>query len=77
MLSSIASSLAAGRMEIAVNLEEIFTTGDCSKDVPLEWGDVVQIPQLHHLLNEAPGWLADIDREVLLRCCITNPSGIL
>jgi ankyrin repeat protein len=42
-----------GKAEIAVNLEEIFTNGDCSKDVPLEWGDVVQIPQRDHLLNSA------------------------
>jgi ankyrin repeat protein len=41
-----------GKEEIAVNLVEIFTNGDCSKDVPMEWGDVVQIPQLDHLLNE-------------------------
>jgi len=43
----------ATKTEINVNLDEILASGDCSKDVPLEWGDVVQIPQLDHPLTGA------------------------
>ena len=57
-----------GKEDIAVNLEDILSSGDSSKDVPLEWGDVVQIPQLDHLLNESPGWLPDKDRDGLIKC---------
>ena len=57
-----------GKEEITVNLQEILTTGDCSKDVPLEWGDVVQIPQLDHLLNQEPSPLPDEDRKTLTKC---------
>ena len=43
----------AAKTEINVNLDEILASGDCSKDVSLEWGDVVQIPQLDHPLTGA------------------------
>lgn len=33
------------KSEINVNLDEIFSSGDCSRDLTLQWGDVVQIPQ--------------------------------
>ena len=42
----------SAKAEINVNLDEILASGDCSKDVPLEWGDVIQIPQLDHPINE-------------------------
>lgn len=60
-----------GKEDIAVNLEDILSSGDSSKDVPLEWGDVVQIPQLDHLLNESqqglPEKLQDALRKLLQR----------
>jgi ankyrin repeat protein len=39
--------------EIAVDVEALITSNDCSKDVPLEWGDVVEIPERDRKLNEA------------------------
>ena len=57
-----------GKEEIAVDLEGILTNGDCSKDMPLEWGDVVQIPQLDHLLNATPEPLASVYAEALTNC---------
>jgi ankyrin repeat protein len=40
--------------EIGVDLEAAFTSGDCSKDVWLEWGDIVEIPEQDHKISE--GW---------------------
>jgi hypothetical protein len=38
--------------EMPVNVEELFK--DCAKDMRLEWGDVVDIPEKDHLASE--GW---------------------
>ena len=57
-----------GKEEINVNLAEILTSGDCSKDVPLEWGDVIQIPQSDHLLNQSSPPLDPAYREALIKC---------
>jgi len=54
--------------EIAVNLEDILSSADCSKDVPLEWGDVVQIPQMDHLLNEGQQGISGAYCDVLIKC---------
>jgi cytohesin len=43
---------SAKQTAINVNLEDILNTGDCSRDVWLEWGDVVEIPEADHPLNE-------------------------
>ena len=39
---------------IAVNLEEILKAGDCSKNIWLEWGDIVELPELDHPISQ--GW---------------------
>jgi hypothetical protein len=38
--------------EITVDLEAILQSGDCSKDIWLEWGDVIEIPEKDHKINE-------------------------
>jgi hypothetical protein len=38
--------------ERTVDLEPVLEQGDCSKDVPLTWGDVVEITEADHPLNE-------------------------
>ena len=44
-------------LERTVDLRPVFEAGDCSKDVRLEWGDVVDIPEADHPLNEKwPGF---------------------
>jgi hypothetical protein len=35
----------------SLNVSQIFKSGDCSKDVRLEWGDVVEIPEADHPIN--------------------------
>ena len=54
--------------EINVNLEEILKSADCSKDLSLEWGDIVQIGQLDHLVNEGWAGFSDEVRQNLANC---------
>lgn len=43
--------------EQKVDLSAAFDAGDCSKDVPLDWGEVVEVPQADHPLNQRwPGF---------------------
>jgi ankyrin repeat protein len=43
--------------EQVLDLRPVLEAGDCSKDVRLEWGDVVEIPEADHPLNEKwPGF---------------------
>ncbi len=37
--------------DIPVDVAALVAAGDCSKDVPLEWGDLVDIPDREHTLN--------------------------
>ena len=39
---------------INVNLEEILKAGDCTKNIWLEWGDIVELPELDHPISQ--GW---------------------
>ena len=54
--------------EILVDVEAISKTGDCGRDVPLEWGDVLEIPEKDHLVTDAPQELPQVTRELLARC---------
>jgi hypothetical protein len=40
---------------IAVNVEDILNSGDCSRDIWLEWGDIVEIPETDHPVGQR--WL--------------------
>src|SRR5262249_48942239 len=35
-----------------LDLESALNAGDCSKDIPLDWGDIVEIPESVHNVNE-------------------------
>jgi ankyrin repeat protein/N-acetylneuraminic acid mutarotase len=43
-----------GWQDQAVDLRPVLESGDCAKDARLSWGDVVEIPEADHPLNE--GW---------------------
>ena len=43
-------------------------TNDCSGDVPLEWGDQVEIPMADHLVTAVWGGLDGIQFETLNQC---------
>src|SRR5262249_36607287 len=45
----------SGWKEVSADVAAILNSGDCSRDVWLEWGDVVEIPETDHPINES--WL--------------------
>jgi hypothetical protein len=51
-----------------VDLGSGLISGDCSNDIPLEWGDVVEIPEADHLLSEAWPGFSTIELTNLLKC---------
>jgi ankyrin repeat protein len=51
---------------IAVNLLNATNGIDCSKDVPLEFGDVVVIPERDHPLGDQPVGLTDSQRDTIV-----------
>ncbi len=57
-----------GTNVIHVDLESVLDAGDCSKDVPLEWGDIVEIPEADHNVNESWMGLSDTARSTLRKC---------
>jgi cytohesin len=54
--------------EQTVDLGSGLISGDCSNDVPLEWGDVVEIPEADHPLSEAWPGFSTIELTNLLKC---------
>jgi ankyrin repeat protein len=54
--------------EFAVDLNEILESGDCSKNIRLEWGDIVMIPQLDHHVGEGWPGLTQFERDTLGKC---------
>ncbi|MCL5097493.1 MAG: ankyrin repeat domain-containing protein [Candidatus Omnitrophica bacterium] len=53
---------------IPVDLQAIFNSGDCTKDMWLDWGDDLEIPETDHKLNESwPGLPAKV-AEFLQKC---------
>ncbi len=51
------SSDFKGWQEQTVDLSPVVGSGDCSKNMPVEWGDVVEVPEADHPLNEPwPGF---------------------
>ncbi len=53
---------------IAVNATEILSSGDCSKDIPLNWGDVVEVPEADHPIADQWQGLSDQFASNLVRC---------
>lgn len=45
------TNASAKQTAINVNVEDIMSSGDCSRDVWLEWGDVVEIPEADHPID--------------------------
>jgi ankyrin repeat protein len=59
-----------------VNVAEIFQSGDCSKDVPLQPGDMVEIAkQEHKVADKWPG-LSDSELAVLNKCLLRTVQVI-
>ncbi len=54
--------------ERTIDLSAAFQSGDCSGDVPLEWGDVVEIPEADHPLNVNWQGLSKETTNALTKC---------
>jgi ankyrin repeat protein len=62
--------------EQVVDLRPVLESGDCSKDVRLEWGDVVEIPEVDHPLSEQ--WPGFSKTELTnLKKCLTRQVEIV
>jgi ankyrin repeat protein len=63
--------------EIAVDLNAMLQSGDCSKNPGLEWGDIVLIPQMDHKLNEFWQGLSESERGALGKCLLRKVKIIV
>ncbi len=60
---------ANGRTNIVtMDLDKALATGDCSKDVSLEWGDIVKIPELDHKVSDLWTGLSQSVKDTLVKC---------
>lgn len=53
---------------LSEDLESIFKAGDCNKNISLHWGDVVEIPEADHNVNDRWTGLSEPVRETLKKC---------
>jgi len=54
-----------------INLVRALDSGDCSADVLLQWGDVVEIPEADHVINQS--WTGLTTNQLLtLKNCLTR-----
>ncbi len=57
--------------ELKINLARSLDSGDCAGDVPLQFGDVVEIPEADHVINEF--WTGLSTNELFtLKSCLTR-----
>jgi ankyrin repeat protein len=62
--------------ELKVDVGHLLDTAECSGDVPLKFGDVVEIPEADHVINE--NWTGLRTNEMLnLRECVTRHLQII
>ncbi|MBU6409272.1 MAG: ankyrin repeat domain-containing protein [Verrucomicrobia bacterium] len=54
--------------DLPVDLKSILQSGECSNNVPLKWGDVVEIPETDHPFSEAWGGFSPLQLTNLMRC---------
>jgi len=59
-----------------VDLTPLLASGDCSKDVRLGWGELVEIPEAYHPLNENWGGFSR-EQLVNLKKCLTRSVQIV
>ncbi len=53
---------------LSVDLDAMFAAEDCSGDIPMQWGDIVEIPELDHKVTDSWGGLSDQARLTLDKC---------
>ncbi len=62
---------------ISVDLNQQFASGDCSKDVALEWGDMVEIPEADHNINETWPGLSSQVTATLQKCAAAQVAIVV
>jgi ankyrin repeat protein len=62
------TDLSAKQKAIYVDVESVLGSGDCSKDILLEWGDVVEIPEADHPIDQHWSGLTDGTITALTNC---------
>ncbi|EEF61739.1 FOG: Ankyrin repeat-like protein [Pedosphaera parvula Ellin514] len=62
---------------LKLNLEAALTNGDCSKDILLKWGDIVEIPELDHSVTEQWSGLPGKITATLIKCLERNVTIIV
>jgi ankyrin repeat protein len=68
--------IAERKRERQIDLTPLFDNGDCTKDQALAWGEVVEIPEREHTLNEA--WPGFTTQEFLnIKKCLTRTVRIV
>jgi ankyrin repeat protein/tetratricopeptide (TPR) repeat protein len=66
---------SAKQKAINVNVEDILNSGDCSRDTWLEWGDVVEIPESDHPVDQS--WMGLQAQQVtVLTNCVSRQITI-
>jgi ankyrin repeat protein len=70
------SADGTGLNRIPVNLLDGTNGIDCSRDVPLEFGDVVKIPEREHNLAEGATYLTRERQEAMLDCLKCQPHEV-
>ncbi len=63
--------------EIAVDLDEILKSGDCSKNPWLEWGDIVLIAELDHHVGEGWPGISQSERDTLGKCLMRKVKMVV
>jgi ankyrin repeat protein len=56
------------RTTVPVDLSALFRSGDCSRDPALQWGDIVELPEVDHPINAAWQGFSEEDRAALEKC---------
>ena len=60
-----------------LDLTAALQSGDCSANVPLQWGDVIEIPEMDHVLNENWSGLSSQEQATLIKCLSRHVEVIL
>jgi ankyrin repeat protein len=68
---------SAKQTPMNVNVESILDSGDCSRDVGLEWGDIVEIPEADHPIDEQWPGLSDADTTSMSKCLARQVTVII
>jgi ankyrin repeat protein len=68
---------SAKQSAINVNVEDILNSGDCSQDMWLEWGDVVEIPEADHPVDQRWPGLSNQTLTVLTNCLARQATVIV